>query len=310
MITRITVSHYRQVAAGQTIELVHAERAGEPAEPACAAGVWGAHGAGKSALIDALEWLQKATVRWAPARWPPTPRSATARPATVGVELLHDGEVYRYTLAAEDSRVVHEKLSVAGDRDGEDERDNVLFERTAAGLELGEELRRQPEMALLGRIVATGTVMVGADVLCQPLCAALNRQIEAMRFVRPLGRIEEALKTTVDICSKPGPGNSPAGVRRRIAAALLQQAGVDVGDGERDRCTQVAERIADAGEGARRAAAIAGAAATAGTSRPAGAASTCGCALGSAACRSTCRQPSGMRASARSSSSRSRSACR
>ena len=52
MITRIAVSHYRQIAVGQAIELVHPERGGEPAEPACAAGVWGAHGAGKSALIE------------------------------------------------------------------------------------------------------------------------------------------------------------------------------------------------------------------------------------------------------------------
>ena len=124
--------------------LVHPERDGEPGEPACAAGVWGAHGAGKSALIDALEWLHNATVRWAPAGWPPIPRSATARPATVGVELLHDTRFYRYTLAAEDRRIVHEKLTVAGDGDGEENRDNVLFERTAAGLELGKELRRQP----------------------------------------------------------------------------------------------------------------------------------------------------------------------
>ena len=105
--------------------------------------------------------------------------------------------------------------------------------------------------------------MLGADLLCQPLCAALKCQLEGMRFVRPLERIDEALQATVDICSKPGPGDSPAGVRRRIAAALLQQAGIDIADGERDACTQVAERIADAGEGARRAAAIAGAAAEA-----------------------------------------------
>ena len=261
MITGIRVGHYRQIGAQETIELVHPERDGQAAEPACATGVWGAHGAGKSALIDALEWLHNATVRWAPAAWPPTPRSATARPATVGVELLHDGTRYRYSLSAEDGAIVHEKLYAPGDGNGGEKRDEIVFERTAGGLELGDALRRQPEMALLGRIGPTGTVMLGADLLCEPLCASLKCQLEAMRFVRPLGRIDEALQATVDICSKEGAGDSPAGVRRRIAAALLQQAGIDVG--ERDRCTQVAERIADAGDGARRAAAIAGAAAEA-----------------------------------------------
>ena len=61
--------------------------------------------------------------------WPPRPRSDTARPATVGVDLLHNGDVYRYTLGAEDERIVHEKLAVAGD--GDEESDDVVFERTA-----------------------------------------------------------------------------------------------------------------------------------------------------------------------------------
>ena len=224
MITGIRVGHYRQIAARETIELVHPERDGKAAEPACAAGVWGAHGAGKSALIDALEWLHNATVRWAPADWPPIPRSATARPASVGVELVDDGRRYRYSLSAEDGRIVHEKLYAPSD--GGDKREEIVFERTAGGLELGEALKLQPEMALLGRIGPTGTVMLGADLLCEPLCASLKCELEAMRFVRPLGRIDEALQTTVDICSKEGAGNSPTGVRRRIAAALLQQAGI------------------------------------------------------------------------------------
>ena len=132
MITRIGVSHYRQIAGGQTIELVHPERDHKPAEPACAAGIWGANGSGKSALIDALEWLQGATVRWPPSGWPPTPRSATARPASVSIDLLHDDEIYRYTLTAENERIVHEKLSIAGDDEGEDNGGSMLFERTGA----------------------------------------------------------------------------------------------------------------------------------------------------------------------------------
>lgn len=263
MITRIAVSHYRQIASGQAIELVHPEHRGEPARPASTTGIWGAHGAGKSALIDALDWLQRATVRWSPNDWPPVPRNETARHATVGVELLHDGKVYRYTLEADDKRVVEEKLSVADDSERNDEGENVIFERTTAGLKLGEALRLQPEMALLGRIGPTGTVMLGADLLCEPLCASLKTQLEAMRFVRPLERLDDALQRTIDACSAPGAASSRNGVRRRIAAGLLRQAGIDVGDGERGSCTQVAEVMADAGEGARRAAAIAGAAAEA-----------------------------------------------
>ena len=104
-------------------------------------------------------------------------------------------------------------------------------------------------------------MLLGADLLGEPVSAALNRQLEAIRTVRPLGRIDKALEATADICSAPGPGDSPAGLRRQIAAALLQQAGIDVDDGESDPCPQVAERIAGAGDGARRDAAIAGAAA-------------------------------------------------
>ena len=137
----VQLQHAERPAGGQAIELVHPSVEDEPGEPACAAGIWGANGSGKFALVEAFEWLRGAAVRWPPRGWPPRPRSATARPATVGVDLLHNGDVYRYTLGAEDERIVHEKLAVAGD--GDEESDDVVFERTA-GVELANSSGATP----------------------------------------------------------------------------------------------------------------------------------------------------------------------
>ena len=265
MITRIAVSHYRQIAGGQKIELIHPAAKHKSADAACAAGIWGANGCGKSALIDALEWLQQTATHWPPASWPPRARSATARPARVSIDLLHEEQIYRYTLAAENERIVLERLSITENdqQDGND--DNMLFEQNTGGIKLGKRMKNHPRIATLRSWTEGGirSMMLGAQMLGHEPCATLNQQIERIQFVRPLGRIDRAIKLTVDICSAGGPGNSPAGIRRRIAASLLQQAGIDVGKGDRTPCSQVANRIADAGDGSLRAAAMAGAAAEA-----------------------------------------------
>ena len=264
MITGIHFSHYRQIAGWQRMELLHPAQKDRPAEPARASGIWGANGTGKSAIVDALEWIQTATSLRAVQRWPPRARSTTTNPAGVGIDLLQDGEIYRYTLEAEKEMFVREKLTRLANEDEGEEADETLFERTAEGLTIREGPKDQHETAsLLKKIDPRVTIMVEAERLQNPICTAINRELQEMQFVRPLSNLEKSLRTTIDVCSTEGPVKSPAGIRRRIAAALLQNAGIRTGDLERGPVERLEEQIADAGEGGRRAAAIAGPAAVA-----------------------------------------------
>ena len=263
MITRIGVSHYRQIAGGQKIELVHPSQENQEPTAAYAAGLWGANSIGKSALVDALDWLQAATSSRHPNWWPPVPRSATARPTTVSVDILVEQQHYQYSLATDEHRIVHETLCI-DDTDDQKQPDNMVFERGAAGVKLGKKLRaRAPDQELLGRLEVdpSSTMLLAASLLGQPHCATLQREIETISILRPLTRMDDALRTTIQTCSTPGADDSPAGIRRRIAAALLDNAGIDLKERRDVPCTNVAERIQDAGEGARRAASIAGPAA-------------------------------------------------
>ena len=152
MITRIGVSHYRQIAGGQKIELVHPSQENQEPTAAYAAGLWGANSIGKSALVDALDWLQAATSSRHPNWWPPVPRSATARPTTVSVDILVEQQLYQYSLATDEQRIVHESLCI-DDTDDQKQPDNMVFERGTAGVKLGKKLRaRAPDQELLGRL--------------------------------------------------------------------------------------------------------------------------------------------------------------
>ena len=261
MVTRIAIENYRQIAKGQSIDLVRAADDGEVLEPSRAAGIWGANGAGKSAVVDGLEWLREAAVGWPIRKWPPTPRVASARPTTLGIDIVLGTDAYCYTVSTNDERITAERLDVASNG-GDPE---MAFERKGnRGIKIGTRLRDGFDKAdPLEQIDRYGTVLLEGRLISEPLCSAVSREIERIAFARPFGRTREAARATARTCAADGPPDSPAGLRRRIAAALLQLAGVRMPDCERDRCTYALERIEDAGEGGRRMAAIAGPAAEA-----------------------------------------------
>ena len=264
MITMLKVTNFR--AIGQPIEM-HLTRGGttDTGTPSAAVGIWGPQGAGKSTIIDALQILRDAANGGEPWRLSPIPvephgtRSPADTPTTVGVDISRNRRAFWYELETTADAIARETLRV-GARD--------ILDRTAQGTTYGDPQNPDPgEPEPVTETWSDGDhnrdriALVGSGrVLRRPKAAEFSEALKRTRIVRPHRASAYDTELTLKLCTADGDGN--IGWKRRLAAGLLVNAGIDASDAEEHGSKTVRASADRAGDGARRILAIAGHAAT------------------------------------------------
>ena len=264
MITAIQTGNRRLIREEQELALFHGPNSLVPeGTPTSAAGIWGGHGTGKSSLVDQIDWLAS-VMRNNGAAWrrsiPIEPNHEPGRDdeetTSCTITTLDDSGEYKYTLTATAERITAEKLwhhpdGPAGNRPY----GSLVLARDEHGITNDEVLRQagaeiKPEdarMPVLASQAADGN----------PLTQAIRNEIRRITIVHPCENIDGDLELTARAAEVEGPGRSPAGLRRRLVKGLLENLGIELEDLDDAPSRTVREKLATAGDGALRGAAVA-----------------------------------------------------
>ena len=264
MITALRVRNRRRIAGIVQILLTRVdEQSAREEAPSSVTGLWGANGSGKSSFVDQIEWLKEGIelglTHWAhdgiPVDRYQLDDMATGS-TTASVECRCKHNLYNYLLNATPegiTREVLERTKASGQR-------RTLIERNSTDMRVARGLSRPAQLRALfanGQRQRTPALAAGAAPN-QELLDEVRAQICAIRIVRPSEKKRDDIHATVTALQTAGGPDTPTGRRRRITAALLENAGIDMGDVRNHPVEGSLDKIGRAGGGSYAIATIAG----------------------------------------------------
>ena len=266
MITKLTIWNYGPIRRPVHLILAHHSESAEGSPtPSAVAGIWGPHGSGKSFIVDALRLLKAAADGDG---WPwlsaedttETGDDGTDRTAPTGLSVRMDTAdcVFQYDIKATRSRIERETLVAWGDNE---KRVDILDRTANTATILDPESAKHVDESLPGAKYPGIPALKHPKVQANEAAQIVAAELSAIRMVRPCGDIRQDLKLTLELCENEG-ADETTRLKRRLAAGLLVNAGIDVGDVDDHSSRTAAKALSRAGDGGRRAAAIAGHAAT------------------------------------------------
>ena len=264
MITSIQVRNRRLIRKYPALMLFHGPKSRVPeVTPTSAAGIWGGQGTGKSSLVDQIAWLAHG-VQDNGAAWrqsiPIEPNHEPGRDdektTTCVIRTLDESGEYEYALTATAEGITAEQLWHRPGTPGDDgPHGKIVFTRsthsitmdsdlTKAGLDVGPDDTRMPVLA--------------NDAADQnPVTRTIRNEIRRITVVRPSEEIYGDFEIAARAIEVEEPGQSPAGLRRRLIQGLLENLGIKLGNLDDEPSRTVRDRLGAAGDGALRATAIA-----------------------------------------------------
>ena len=266
MITEIRVKNRRRLRDEQSLMLFHTPGPISPTgTPTTVAGIWGTHGTGKSSLVDQIEWLVNGITdggsSWRgmiPVEANREPGGTQPKTTSCRINTLNPTAEYEYKLSATKERIIEEQLWRRPRTSIEETSEKVvlLLER------IEDAVTRHHGTSNIRTTISPEHVrkpVLGSEDAAQyPMVRAIRDEIRGIRIVRPGSNIRDDLELTARTAEAEGPAGSPAGLRRRLVKGLLENLEIELEDLDETPSQTVRPRLAAAGNGARRAAAITG----------------------------------------------------